>query len=193
MNRLIMRVLVVIAVLFVAAGCSPRDQENDAGADAGKIDGGMDAGVDAGLPMALPFEFTRPQVGEPLTAEEITAFTKKLTGFWKQTQYFNWRLRTSHGYGPNVNICPPDGKSLCGDWSLRQDGANAVKVGDRVTFKHNGEDGGHNNWIGSSRVLAQAIAAYLYTGDKAAGKVAVQYMKALVATMKGFEYGPNDP
>ncbi|NOZ00328.1 MAG: hypothetical protein GXP54_00365, partial [Deltaproteobacteria bacterium] len=34
-------------------------------------------------PRKLPFEFKRPSEGEPMTAAEVTAFTKKVTGLWK--------------------------------------------------------------------------------------------------------------
>jgi hypothetical protein len=193
MNRHIALAAVIMSAAMAAAAslgaCSSKKETRDGGAADGSVadagfDAGYDAGFDAGLPMALPFEYTRPDVGTPPTKDEVAAFTKKITGFWKQTDFFRWILRTSHGYDKSTGLP---------EWMCWQGSTAAYKTGDLVTFKHEGSGGGHNNWIPGSRVLASAIAAYLYTGDQQAGKVAEQYMKGLVATMKGFEYGQNDP
>ncbi|HSA23431.1 MAG TPA: hypothetical protein P5076_18375, partial [Myxococcota bacterium] len=56
-------------------------------------DGG--GGPGDGLPDELPIVFTRPDVGTPLTGAEVTDFTRKLTGFWKDRGYWDWVLRVS--------------------------------------------------------------------------------------------------
>ena len=97
-------------------GTTPADvQDPDAGADATEPDGATgelpdqevstNDATDDGLatdtvgdafvkpdhlPTALPVEFTRPQVGDPLSAEEVTEFTVRFTGFLKDTGYFKW-------------------------------------------------------------------------------------------------------
>jgi hypothetical protein len=138
-----------------------------------------------GLPRRLPFDLTRPDAGTPLTEEEITAFTKEMTGFWKQIDYFTWVYETTHGNDAST------GKP---DYLIWWHDVDAVKEGDTVTFRNNRNYGGsHNNAEPTSFVLAQAAAGHLLTGDKAMARVAEQFAKSFTAMMKGFVYDADDP
>lgn len=164
-----------------AVAADPGGGEPDADApDDGA--GDADAGEVEWPPRALPLAFSRPDEGEPLTPEEVSEFTRRVTGLWKRSDYFRWILRTSHGVDPSTG--KPDFLNWWND-------VLAVKTGDLVTLRQVGGD--HNMWIASSKVLAQAIGGYLLTGDWVMGKVVEQYCKGLTATMKGMVYDQNDP
>jgi hypothetical protein len=133
-------------------------------------------------PREMPFAYTRTAEGEPLTTAEVTAFTKKVTGLWKKTDWARWVLRTSTGVDTTT------GKA---DYLAWHNDVQIAKVGDTVTFSHMG--GEHNMWIPGSKVLSEAIGGYLLTGDWKFAKMTEQYCKGLSAVIKGFIWDENDP
>jgi hypothetical protein len=138
-----------------------------------------------GLPLALPFEYTRPDKGTPLSAEEIADVTTRLTGFWAQIDYFNWVYETCHGMDESTGFP---------DYLIWWHDVDAVKEGDTVTFRHNPAYGGsHNNAVPTAVVLLGAIGGYLSTGDQAMGRIVEQFVKSFTALQKGFVYDENDP
>ena len=137
------------------------------------------------LPMELPFIIERDDVGTPLSEAEITAFTKRITGFWKEVDYFTWVYETSHGM---------DASSGHPDYLIWWHDVDAVKQGDLVTFTNNSAYGGsHNNAEPTSLVLIAAIGGYLDSGDPAMKMVVEQFIKSYTACMLGFVYDDNDP
>jgi len=137
-----------------------------------------------GLPDELAFEFTRTDVGDPLGASEVEAFTRKLTGFWKQVGFFPWVLRISHGVHEST------GKR---DYMVWWSGVDAYREGDTVRFYHHDPDGGgHNIMIPTPRMLSSALGGYMLTGDPQMAEVAEQYCKGITATMLGMVYDEND-
>jgi len=140
--------------------------------------------ADGGLPDSLPFEFTRPDVGEPPTEEEIAEFTRKVTGFWKEAAYFNWLWWNSHGLDKSYDANMLDYKEYWQDTS-------ATKSGDTVTFSHFG--GADNITLRVSRILMGAASGYLSTGDEMFGRIVEQYAKGILANFYGMTYGDNDP
>ncbi len=154
------------------------------GGDGSGTDAGVDGGVDAGLPDELPFEYSRQDVGQPLTQQEVAEFTQRLTGYWKKVDFFKWVLRTSHGVHEST------GKP---DYMIWWGGVATYREGDVVRFYHVDPDGGgHNNMIPTPRVLASAIAGHLMTGDATMAHLAEQYCKGITATMTGMVYDEND-
>ena len=151
--------------------------DDDTGDDQEKT-GGLD------LPDSLPFSFTRPDVGGPLTPQEIADFTKRITGFWKEVGYFDWILRTSHG----MDASNPDGMP---DYKLYWQDTAAIKAGDVVTFEHRG--GADNIMIRTPKILNNAIAGYLTSGDEKLGRVVEQYSKGIVALFLGMMWDEQDP
>jgi formylglycine-generating enzyme required for sulfatase activity len=135
-------------------------------------------------PKALPFSFTRADEGLPLTDAEIKAFTKKITGLWKDTHYFEWMYLTSNGMDESNPYGMPWYKAHLQDFS-------AEKQGDTVIFHHGG--GSDNLWIRSGKMLNNVIAGYLATGDPLLGKIAESYCRGMEAFFKGEEYSANDP
>ncbi len=142
-----------------------------------------------GLPNELPFSFARENPGEPISDEEVRAFTERLVGLMAKIDYFNWLRRTS--YGVDVST----GKE---DWQVWWTGSHAEKNGDTVSFVHNetssedSADGGHNLMTRTIKVLGSAISGYLLTGDESMARVAEQYCKGVTAQMEGMVYDEND-
>lgn len=162
-----------LLLLVLAGGCP-------ANSDSG--DGGSDAGID--IPDELPLTFTRPDVGTPLSSQEIADFTRKITGFWKDVDYFGWALWHAHGLHSSYS---PDMPA----YGLYWQDTKAVKQGDTVTFVHYG--GADNLEIRTSKVLAQALALYLASGDDTARQLAELYCRGIVALFQGMLWGSDDP
>ncbi|HPM78003.1 MAG TPA: formylglycine-generating enzyme family protein, partial [bacterium] len=105
-------------------------------------------------PDELPFEFTRPAAGTPLTPEEITEFTRKITGLWKDIDYFSWLQWTGHGMHSSTGYPP---------YKIYWQDTRAIKTGDTVEFEHFG--GADNVMIRTPKVLVNTAALYLSSGD----------------------------
>lgn len=135
-------------------------------------------------PGHLPFKLTRPDKGKPLTQKEIQNFSYKISGLWKDIHFFRWVNWNSHGM--NAVTGKPD-------YQVWWQDVDAIKKDGVVTFWHGNAGGAHNIGIPTAKVLSQAMAAYILTGNKYAGIVAEQYCKGLTATMKGMVWDKNDP
>jgi hypothetical protein len=137
-----------------------------------------------GLPYSLPFVYRRPDVGTPLTDEEVTVFTSRITGLWKQIRFFDWAAETSAGV--DVSTGEPDYLIWWHDFV-------AVKAGDTVTFRANAADGGsHNNAEPTGVVLASALVGHLASNDESIRYIVEQYTKSQTACMKGFLFDSDD-
>ena len=160
----------------------------DVATDAAEPDGAA-ADADAvvnpdALPTALPFVFERPQAGEPLTQGEITEFTRTITGLWKDTQYFRWVRMTAHGLDPSAAGGMPD-------YALWWQDTQAIKEGDTIRFEHFGR--ADNLTLRTCKVLTNALAGYLMTGDEDMRWISVQYAKGLAALAQAMMFGADDP
>ncbi|RME24322.1 MAG: hypothetical protein D6806_09780 [Deltaproteobacteria bacterium] len=145
---------------------------------------GGEKGSDIDIPDTLPFVFTREDSSQPPTEQETAAFTRKITGFWKDIDYFGWALWHAHGLHASYSPDMPE-------YGLWWQDTKAVKSGDLVTFVHYG--GADNLEIRTSKVLAQAISLYLSSGDDVAGRLGELYCKGIVALFQGMLWGPDDP
>jgi hypothetical protein len=163
---------------------APPDTPDDPGP--GDLPG--DTGLIEDLPAPpdrLPFAFTRPADGPPMTDAEIAAFTKRITAFYKDVDILGWTLRHSHGM---------DASNLDGmfDYALWWQDTRAIKEdGDTVVYRHYG--GADNILLRTAKVLVNAGALYLASGDPSARWVARQYAKGIAALAMGMEYGDDDP
>ncbi len=171
-TQLVMVISMLVLVSFTE-GCS---DQGDHG-----IDGGADAGL---LPDKLPFELTRPDVGQAPSAAQIDDFTKKITGFYKQVDYFRWCNWHSHGLADDFDSNMPG-------YALWWQDTVAIKARDTVTFEHRG--GADNLMIRTSKVLTNAIAGYLASGDMMMRKLLIDYCHGAVALFQGLEYEGEDP
>jgi len=189
-RELFLILLISMSVVFYT-GCDNREYgiavDSGVSQDIGESDISVsDVGGDAsvGLPDSLPFEIERKNEGEPLTDKEITDFTKKLMGFYKKVDFGKWVIRISHGVHESTGYP---------DYMLWWHDVDPIKKGDVVVWHHGNRGGAHNTSIPTSKVLGQMIAGYLLTGDEDMRYIAEQYMKGLMAMMKGMVYDENDP
>ncbi len=118
------------------------------------------------------------------TQEEITAFTKKITAFFKDTGYFDWVWRTAHGLDASYDTNMMDYKLWWQDTGMR-------KNGDTIEFFHTGR--AENIAKRTIKVLNNSLAGYLLTGDTRMAEVAVQLMRGMVALSLGMEFESEEP
>jgi hypothetical protein len=169
-----MRHMSVILFLLVGVICTnsacQSSRENNSG--------------DGGLPDKMPFELTRLDVGQPLSTSEISAFTDKITGFWKQIDYFRWTSWHSHSVDKSVDPLKTGHKFWWQD-------TIAVKEGDTVTFRHVGW--ADNIMERTPKVLNQAIAGYLMFEDPIMKDLIEQYCYGFEALFLSMIWGNEDP
>ena len=111
-------------------------------------------------------------------------FTRKITGFWKDSQYFRWVRLHSHGLDPSN----PMGQF---DYALWWQDTQASKAGGAITFTHTGR--ADNLTLRTCKVLNNTIAGYLAFGDEDLGWLTRQYSRGLAALSKAMDFGPDDP
>lgn len=136
-----------------------------------------------GLPDALPFEYTRDPIGDAPTEQEIADFTATLTGFWDDAEYFRWVRMTSHG----VDASNEEGWF---HYALWWQDTQASREGDVVTFTHHGR--ADNLTLRTCKVLNNAIAGYLLTGDEDMRWIVENYSRGIAALAMVMEFGDDD-
>jgi hypothetical protein len=136
------------------------------------------------LPATLPFAFTRPAAGAPPTAAETAAFTKALTGFWREKDLFTWMKRLAHGLDASYDAKMPD-------YTLWWGQVQAVKAGDTVTFRHGDWD--DNLTIEMSKLMNGVSAGYLATRDPAMRALVVGFAKGYSAFVRAMRWGGEAP
>ncbi len=132
----------------------------------------------------LPFVVAREDSGEPLTDEEVTAFTRAVTGFYRDAGFFQWVWWTSHGLDATY-----DPEML--DYRLYWQDTQAFREGDAVRFVHTG--GADNLMIRTSKIMNNAIAAYLMTGEMEFGRIVRDYGRGTAALSMALEWASEDP
>ena len=154
------------------------------GGSAGAGGSGGSGGSDDSLPTSLPFDFTRPEAGTAPTSSEVSDFTSKITGFWRDIEYFRWQTWHAHGLHESHDPSMPD-------YALWWQDTDAVKEGDTITFRHRG--GADNIMIRTPKVLSQAISGYLATQDPILKQLVIGYSKGIVALFLGMKWGNEEP
>lgn len=173
-----------VLALLLAVACGD-DSDDGAVRDAGVKDAAMaDAGTASLLDRALPFGVERKAAGEAPKAGEIAEFTAAVTGLWKKVDYFGWLVRQSHGLDASYDPTMPDFTLLWQDFV-------SVKQGDTVTYRHVG--GADNLTISTGKVLVNAAAGYLASGDSRMRALLVGYAKGIVALHRGASWGDQQP
>ena len=120
----------------------------------------------------------------PVAQSETQVFTDALASYYTDTHFFRWLYETSYGVEASTNLR---------DWSAYWNGVTIQKRGGAITFRHDAGASPENMWISSSRILGQMSAAYLWSSNRLAAKLAEQYAKGLSATMLGMAWDANDP
>ena len=179
-----------------AAAASADPSEATTSSAPGSTSGGSSSGEDGEssgssgepadeLPTGLPFELDRPPDGEVPTPEEIEAFTRTMTGFWRDTDQFRWIASHSHGLPDHHDPAMPG-------YSLWWHDTVAQKSGSVVTFAHVGP--ADNLMIPTAKTLTQTAAGYLASGDPTMGDLVVGYSAGVRALFQGMVWGSErDP
>ena len=206
MKRHILIPLCLLCLLFGATACSddgndsseptpdgdtPQEDgdENEDGDEDGDSDGDSDGDLEddaeESFPDSLEITFTREDAGDPVSDEEISAFTRKVMAFLKTVHYFDYVLYTTHGVDASTGMK---------DWQFWYN-EHFRKDGDLVTFYHpeNLNDGGHNLHIPFSRVLGDVLAAGMLLSDETVNLAAEKLCKGMSASMLGMVHDENDP
>jgi hypothetical protein len=136
------------------------------------------------LPDKLPFTFTRPADGTPPTPDQVDAFTHKITGFFKQVDYFRWATWLAHGLDASYDPKMPD-------YALWWGQVEADKAGNVVTFKHTGTD--DNLTIEMSKMFIGVASAYLATQDPLARQLVVGFSKGYSSFVMSMRWGDEAP
>jgi hypothetical protein len=143
----------------------------------------------ARFPSALPFAVTRADPGgEPPTAAEVEAFTRRMIRFFAAVDYFRWTRRHSHGLAE----ANPWGEPPYLFWW--QD-TLAVRAGDLVTFRHEG--GADNMMAYTGRLVGPVVGAFLAfprPEDRTPlRELVLGYLRGVSATMTGSIWADEDP
>jgi hypothetical protein len=144
----------------------------------------------AHFPSSRPFDVTRAQpIGEPPTDAEIEAFTRRMARFFKDTDYFQWLRRLSHGLAEDNRWNQPPFMCL---W----DAPIAVRQGGTVTFRH--VTGADNMMAHMGRVIGPVVGAYLTGSGDARQRTALRemvlgYIRGVSAMFDGSIWAEEDP
>ena len=134
------------------------DASDTAEVDAADADVGIDNTPDdnrstiGDVPESLPLDLAREDVGEPMSADALTAFTEEYVALLEDISYFRHLADRIHG----VPETDPEGRYWYGTW---WSGVSVERSGDRVIFRH-GADGADNNGLRTPQVLESACFAY---------------------------------
>lgn len=148
---------------------------------------GTDAELDVeppGLPTHVPFEIVREPAGDAPSEADIDEFTDALTGLWADSRYFRWVRMTSHG----VDRSNEEGWF---HYALWWQDTISTRDGDTVRWQHVGR--ADNLTLRTCKVLTNAIAGYMMTGDEDMRWVVEEYSRGLAALAMVMEFGEDDP
>jgi hypothetical protein len=130
-------------------------------------------------PKTLPFVYARPDVGEPVSPEELDAFTERYLELLDHTRYFDCLDERVHGWPES----DPAGGSWYGTW---WSGVRIIKSGGEVTFLH-GPDGADNNGLRTAQVLEEACYAYVLWEDPALEHLAREVVRGFNSWIMAME------
>jgi hypothetical protein len=125
-----MRRALLVLVLALAAGCG---------------------GVVEAPQSNLPFEYTRPDVGAPVTAAARATATAQLQEILREVPYLTYVAERAHGWPQGA----PGGGYWYGTW---WSGVQVERQGQAVTFRHS-DDGADNNGLRTAPLLEAACYA----------------------------------
>lgn len=122
--------------------------------------------------------------GVPPAPAEIEAFTRRVMSFFADTGYFDWVFRVTHGLDATYDPAMMD-------YRLWWQGTHMRRDGDTITFTHHRY--AENIAKRTAKVLINAAAGHLLTGDERMAEVAAHLMRGMVALSLGMEFADEDP
>jgi hypothetical protein len=188
----VITMLTVVAFSLLLFACQKTDKVTDVEAE---VDPAKERGIGNGPvddllpppPVSGSLGYERPArepAGQAITDVERTAFTKKVMSFFKDTGYWDWVYRLSHGLDDSYDPSMPGYKMWWQDTGMRREG-------DTIVMFHYGR--AENILKRSIKVMDSAIAGYFLTGDTRMAEVATEYLKGVVALSTGMEFEREDP
>lgn len=137
-------------------------------------------------PTKLPFELTRADEGNPLTDQELTDFTKRLTGAWKNADFFNYLEFITYG----VERDNPQGMPYYATyWSS----VRPIKEGNKITMYHIPGGSAENIFIPHPVLLVNTMAMYVFTKDEKYALLADELARGLSAQYMGLVWDESVP
>lgn len=138
------------------------------------------------LPDEMPFELVRPDAGEPVSDEAITAFTKKITAAWKDVDYFDWLSIVTYG----VEKDNPENMPYYACWWT---GSLPTKEDNKVTFTHTANHSSDNVMIVQSIHLLNVMGGHRLSGNSLMGQLSDELARGVSSTMMGMVWDENVP
>jgi hypothetical protein len=192
---------VTVAFAIASAGCSESDDKaaEPNGVDAG-VDAGSDAAADTGgdapseLPLdgtlpaharELPFDYTRPDTGTKVTAQELSDATDLYLDLLRRSRYFELIEERAHGWPES----DPEGRYWYATW---WSGVDVVKAGDTITYLH-ADGGADNNGLRTAQLLEGACYAHLLYGDPKIEHLMRRFVRGFTSWILAMEREPDDP
>jgi hypothetical protein len=138
MNKII--TIAALVCMLLAVSCSSEESQTSEPAD------------------LTTFEYDRPENGDPISDEEISAVTQRYLELLNGTRYFDVVDERTHGWPQS----DPEGRFWYGSW---WSGVTISKEENRVTYLHS-EDGADNNGLRTAPLLESACFALLTWEDQ---------------------------
>jgi hypothetical protein len=189
---LVSSVGLAVSLGVACLGCEPTSVV-DAGSDAPPRmrDAGGDApaptatGVFPDHPSSLPFDYTRPDVGEPVTEAELQAATDQYLALLARTAWFDQIERRAHGWPES----DPEGHYWYATW---WSGVGIEVTGGELTYRHV-DDGADNNGLRTPQILEGACYAYRLWGNDQDQHLVRRLMRGLSSWHLAMRRSATDP
>jgi hypothetical protein len=190
------------APLLLALACSSKPEgtgtttaTSSGGAGAGPTGGaggtgGVAEAAPTGVlpdhPRSLPFDYTRPDVGTPLTPAELAAATTQYLEILAATAWFDTIAQRAHGV--------PQGDPAHRYWyATWWSGVTVARAAGKVTFTH-GADGADNNGLRTAQLLEGACYAQTLWKKPAHELLTRRLLRGATSWFLAMETGPGaDP
>jgi hypothetical protein len=136
-------------------------------------------------PAGLPIAFDRPDVGDPIGAEDLAAATERYLDLLEGVRYFETVDGRVHGW-PQED---PEGRYWYGTW---WSGVTIVKSGDDYTFRHE-DHGADNNGLRTGPLMEGLCYAHALWQRPEHELLVRRMMRGFSAWMRASERMVDDP
>lgn len=136
-------------------------------------------------PAGLPFEYTRPDVGEPVDAAALTAATESYLALLAEVDFFDVVDGRVHGWPRN----DPEGRYWFGTW---WSGVTIVKQDGEITFRHE-DHGADNNGLRTGPLLEGVCYASALWQQPRDELLVRRMTRGFSAWMRAMERQVDDP
>jgi hypothetical protein len=142
-------------------------------------------GAKADVAVGLPFPYTRPAVGAPVSASELTTATDRYLELLKKTRYFDVLDERVHGWPQS----DPKQRYWYGTW---WSGCGLLKAGGKVTLEHVNV-GADNNGIATSAMMEGTCYGTRLWSSAKLELLTRRLLRGLHSWIMAMERSANDP